>query len=146
MIRRFQRGDEALFCHLAALFYRSDAVLAPVPAEHHRRAFAELMRSNDYLEGYLLECDGEAAGYALLIKTWSQEAGGPVVWIDELFLLPAYRSRGLGTEFFRYLEQHVPAAAYRLEVEPENERARALYARLGFEPLPYSQMIRRMGG
>ena len=28
----------------------------------------------------------------------------------------------------------------RLEVEPENERARALYARMGFSDLPYLQM------
>lgn len=30
----------------------------------------------------------------------------------------------------------------RLETEPENERAAALYARMGFSPLGYCQMFR----
>ena len=33
----------------------------------------------------------------------------------------------------------------RLETEPENERAQALYRRLGYEPLGYLQMIKRLG-
>ena len=31
---------------------------------------------------------------------------------------------------------------FRLEVEPSNRRAQALYERLGFEVLPYTQMVR----
>ena len=38
--------------------------------------------------------------------------------------------------------ERCPAARYRLEIEPDNDRARALYERLGFEALPYCQMIR----
>ncbi len=145
MIRRINAGDEALFCRLSAAFYQTDAVLHPIPVSRHHDIFQEMMRSGDYVEGYILEADdGQPAGYALLLKSYSQEAGGRVIWIDELFILPAYRSHGLGSEFFRYLEQNVPAASYRLEIEPENTRARALYERLGYRPLPYQQMVRRM--
>ena len=142
MIRRVTERDEALFCTLSDEFYHSDGVLHPVPRENFHRAFAEMMRSEDYVLGFILECDGEPAGYALLLKGYSQEPGGVVVWIDELYVRPEYRSRGLGTEFFNFVFENYPAARYRLEIEPENVRARALYEKLGFTELPYVQMIR----
>ena len=142
MIRRVTERDEALFCTLSDEFYHSDGVLHPVPEENFHRAFAEMMRSDDYVQGFILECDGEPAGYALLLKSYSQEAGGVVVWIDELYVRPEFRSRGLGSEFFGFVFERCPAARYRLEIEPENVRARALYEKLGFSELPYAQMIR----
>ena len=48
----------------------------------------------------------------------------------------------LMSEFFLYIEQHCPAARYRLEVEPDNPRAIALYERRGFRFIPYLQMIK----
>jgi len=74
------------------------------------------MRSDEYLECYIFEHGGAPAGYALLNKTFSQEAGGRVVWLEDLFVLPEYRSCGLGREFLDYLEKNVPAARYRLEI------------------------------
>lgn len=141
MIRRFQARDRALYLALCDEFYHSSAVLHPIDPAHYARAFDEMMRSDAYLVGYVIECDGAAAGYALLVRGYSQEAGGPVVWVDELYLRPAFRSRGLGTEFFRFLKKEHPAARYRLEIEPDNDRARALYQRVGFEDLGYLQMI-----
>ena len=142
MIRRVTERDEALFCTLSDEFYHSGGVLHPVPRENFRRAFAEMMRSEDYVLGFILECDGEPAGYGLLLKGYAQEPGGVVVWIDELYVRPEYQSRGLGSEFFNFVFENYPAARYRLEIEPENVRARALYEKLGFTELPYVQMIR----
>ena len=33
---------------------------------------------------YFFECENEAAGYGLIAKTYSQEAGGMVWWIEEV--------------------------------------------------------------
>lgn len=49
---------------------------------------------------------------------------------------------GLGSAFFSWLEQTLPAARYRLEVEPDNLGAIRLYRRKGYAPLPYLQMVR----
>ena len=43
---------------------------------------------------------------------------------------------------FEALPELVPAARYRLEIEPDNVRAEKLYRRMGFEELPYKQMVR----
>ena len=70
-----------------------------------QRTFDVLMAGSPYAEGYIIEQDGKTAGYALLAKSFSQEAGGIVIWIEEIYILPEFQSRGLGTAFFRYLEE-----------------------------------------
>jgi ribosomal protein S18 acetylase RimI-like enzyme len=94
----------------------------------------------------MLECDGEPAGYGLTAKTFSQEAGGYVIWLEELYIREQFRSRGLGSEFFAYVEKKYAgqAARFRLEVEEDNVRAISLYKRLGYEALDYTQMIKEI--
>ena len=102
------------------------------------------MRSDRYAAAYILEYENKTAGYALLAKTFSQEAGGMVLWIEELYIMPEYRCRGLGHEFFSYLKDNLcnNVKRLRLEAESSNTKAISLYKRLGFEDLPYSQMIK----
>ena len=141
MIRRITAADRANYLRMAHDFYHSDAVLHPVPDENIFRTFDEMMASDAYLTGLIFEKDGETAGYALLCKTWSQEAGGKTVWIDELYVLPEFQGRGIGHEFFAQLREIEPAARYRLETEPDNLRAKKLYESMGFENLAYQQLV-----
>jgi ribosomal protein S18 acetylase RimI-like enzyme len=142
-IRKIERKDKDIYCSMAKDFYESDAVLIHVGEDHFISAFEELMSSDTYLECFIFEWDGDVAGYALLAKTYSQEAGGIAVWIDELYVAPRFRGRGIGHEFFSYLYRTRPDSTrrFRLEVEKENEGAVKLYRSLGFSPLRYDQMI-----
>ena len=55
---------------------------------------------------------------------------------------PEGRGKGYGTTFFSELRQRYPSAArFRLEVEPDNDGAKALYSRMGYEALNYGQMV-----
>ena len=143
MIRKINENDRDAFMAMTEDFYNSDAVYYRIPKEYRERTFEELMRSDVYTEGFIFEKDGKTAGYALISKSFSQEAGGIVVWLEELMILPKYRSQGLSTEFFHYMEENVPAARYRLETEPENEGAVRLYKRMGYEFCPYVQWIKK---
>lgn len=135
-------AHRADYLRFAKAFYCSDAVEHPIPLSHMERTFDALAAGSPYLAGFLLTHQGAPAGYALLMKTWSQEAGGLTVWADELYVDPAFRGHGLGGAFLKALPALFPdAAAFRLELEPDNTGARALYARLGFQPLGYAQMI-----
>ena len=145
MIRKIEKKDKEIYLKLAKEFYSTDAVLHTVPDENFENTFNELMRSNDYTECYILEHNGQTAGYALLSKSFSQEAGGFVIWIEEIYILEQFRCNGLGREFFKYINDNLikdNVKRLRLEVEDENERAVKLYTNLGFEPLKYSQMIK----
>lgn len=141
MIRRITSADRETYLQMAHDFYHSEAVLHPVPDAYLVRSFDEMMRSEDYLLGLIFECAGRIAGYALLVKCYSQEAGGPAVWIDEIYVLPEFRNRGLGHEFFAQLRSIAPAARYRLEIEPDNARAEQLYRSMGFDVLGYKQLV-----
>ena len=141
MIRKLCPQDEAVFLAMSQEFYASPAVEHAVPYEFHTRAFAEMMRSDTYLEGFLLSDEKTDAGYALLQKTYSREAGGLTVWIDEIYLRPAFRGKGLAKEFFAFA-QTLGAKRLRLEVEPENEHAVALYRKLGYRMMHYRSMTK----
>lgn len=144
MLRKIRKEDREVYLRMAHDFYHSEAVLHPVPDEYFARCFDEMMRSDAYLTGLIFETEGRISGYALLCKCWVQEAGGRSVWVDELFVLPEYRNRGIAHEFFAELTRIEPALRYRLEIEPDNIRAEALYRRMGFETLPYLQMVKDM--
>jgi len=125
-------------------FYHSPAVLSPVPDEHFQRTCKELLGGTPFAAAHILLQDEKPAGYALLAFTYSNEAGGIVLWLEEFYVRPDFRGKGLGTEYFQFLfrEYEGKIARMRLEIEPENEKALRLYERMGFEKLPYEQLYR----
>lgn len=142
MIRKFVPEDREDYIRFSTEFYNSSAVDKPVPREHFEQGFDEMMRSDVYVQGYMLVFDGNNVGYCVTMKTYSVEAGGITIWIDELFVLEEYRSKGLGREPFKYIEENgdKKLRRIRLEVELENGRAISLYKKMGFEPAPYDGM------
>ena len=144
MIRELRAEDKEQYVKMAHDFYHSAAVDKPVPDSYFEKTFDECMRSGEYAKGYILEFEGKTAGYGLTARTFSQEAGGLVRWLEELYILDEYRSKGLGTEFFDYMEQtrEEGETRFRLEVEEENVRAISLYKRKGYDFLDYKQMIK----
>ena len=142
MFQPLTPAHRADYLALVQAFYGSDAVDHPIPLSHAEATFDAIAHGSPFLAGYLFLHAGQAAGYALLMKTWSQEAGGLVVWLDELYIAPAFQGHGLGSAFLRALPDLFPtAAAFRLEVTPCNQGARNLYSRMGYAPLGYEQMI-----
>ena len=141
-IRAVKAEDRALYSRLANEFYHSEAVLHPVSQAHIDATFCELMRENTYLDAQIIEYEGEVAGFALRAKTYSQEAGGLVVWLEELYLRPAFRACGLGKAYITWmLETRDPAVKrFRLEIEEDNLKAKSLYKKSGFAMLDYRQM------
>lgn len=142
MVRRMRQEDWDCYQNLARAFYNTNAVITEPDEALFQASFQEMMRSSTYLEGYMLEDQGHSAGYAILAKSFSAELGGMILWIDELYILPEYRSKGLGSELFGFVRQQYGSTAkrIRLEVDADNERAISLYHHLGFEVLPYQQM------
>ena len=149
MIRKIRENDRAEFIRLSEEFYSSPAVLHALPRSYHEAIFDEALRSDEYADVYMLEDGGRTVGFGVTAKTFSREAGGKVLWLEELYILEECRGRGLGREYFSFIENYAREhgfARIRLEVEPENVRARSLYERLGYRPLGYLQMTKENGG
>ena len=143
MFRLVAQSDQSNLKTMMQEFYASPAVHAPVPPSNFDKTFKQLMQQSPYAEAYIFEQNDAPAGYALLAKTWSNEAGGLVIWIEELYIREAFRGLGLGGKFLEYMKETYKdkAARLRLEVEDSNTGAIRLYSRIGYDNLPYTQMI-----
>ena len=128
---------------LAEEFNQTDAVLAPLPVKHYEGTFEEMIRSDVYIEGYMIEHEGKSVGYAIVSKQYSHDAGGMAFWIDELFIHPEAQSKGLGKTFLQFMKDQLneKTTRIRLEVNPINQKAIELYKRIGFEGYEYQQLF-----
>lgn len=146
MIEPLTASTKETLLQLMQEFYQTPAVLSPVSKSHFENTCAQILGGSPYAAAHLITAQGRTAGYGLLAFTFTNEAGGLVLWVEELYIRPAFRGMGLGGEYLAFLEKTYGrrVARMRLEVEPENEGARRLYARHGFEELPYMQMYKEM--
>lgn len=142
-IRKIKEADLDSVLEMMLEFYQSPAVLCHADEAVLRRCLADCMAQMPYLEGYVFEQNEVLAGYSLVAKGYNTEVGGLCVHVEDLYICPEFRGRGIGGEFLHYIVEQYRGVAtrVRLEVEPENEGACALYARCGFQELPYRQMI-----
>jgi GNAT superfamily N-acetyltransferase len=109
----------------------------PVPAENMRRTLHELRHAPVRGRAVVLELDSQVRGYALLISFWSNELGGEVCTIDELYVEPEHRGCGHATRLLQCLSARsepwlASIVALALEATPGNVRLRRFYERLGF--------------
>ena len=136
--------DDAIMAMCLGLF-QEDPGPHPVPKEHIRNTLDVFRRDSSRGKAYLLEIDGAPAGYALLAFFWSNELGGEIATIDELYVKPNFRSQGHSTRFIQALIKkdptiHTNHVAIDLEVTPKNDRAKKLYESLGFKPAKNTHM------
>ncbi len=82
-----------------------------------------------------IENDHDLIGYAALCWSYSIELGGRDVFLDDFYIVPQKRGRGLGRSAMHALisiAREAGCAAFHLEVMAGN-RAEAFYRSLGFK-------------
>ena len=128
--------DDAIVGSSLALYVEDPSPEHPQPDDASvRRTLAALRAEPLRGRAVVLELDGDVCGHAFLIAFWSNELGGDVCTIDELYVAPRARGRGAASELIEALARgqlYPGAVALQLEVTPANARALALYQRLGF--------------
>ena len=84
---------------------------------------------------YLIGPPKAPIGYIVICFGWSVEFGGMDAIIDELFIRPGVRGRGIASEALIALPRALSSFGLRaihLEVDKDNPAARKLYGRAGF--------------
>jgi ribosomal protein S18 acetylase RimI-like enzyme len=84
---------------------------------------------------WMIQSDGRDAGYVAATVASSIEFRGRLAFLDELYVAPEFRSRGLGPAAVEFVTEWARAqgfAALRLEVAHENAHAQHVYRRAGF--------------
>jgi GNAT superfamily N-acetyltransferase len=100
-----------------------------------RDCFAAMVRDPALGRVWMIEAEGEPAGYAVLAFGYSLEYRGLDAFVDDLYVVPARRGRGLGRAALEAVEaaaRELGVRALHLEVERENASAGALYRDRGF--------------
>lgn len=132
VIRQAFPLDEPLLLRLAEAFHEEDG--HPL-AKSGPEAIRALLQGSPLGGIYLMEEEGVALGYFALCFTMSLEFGGLVVILDDLYVAPEARGRGIGTQVLAKVEAVAAekrAVQIFLEVEKANERAFGFYQRNGW--------------
>ncbi len=116
---------------LAAYEREPDAV-ETTEAMLHRALFDE-----EVCAAHVVSVDGEVVGFALWYVTFSTWKGLPGMWLEDLFVRPSARGRGLGKALLQTLAGVCADRGYaRFEwwVLDWNSRAQEFYRSLGAHP------------
>jgi GNAT superfamily N-acetyltransferase len=93
---------------------------------------------------WVAEAHGTLAGYLIVVHVVSVEHQGLMAEIDEFFVLPESRARGIGTQLLAAAEAELAqrgCVRLQLQLALGNRRARAFYERLGFGARPGYELL-----
>ena len=145
-IRNFKQEDFVEIFGMMKEFYASPAGLCKASDEVLRRDIADCISTLPFVEGFVFEDDGILLGYSVVSKSYSTEAGGICVWIEDIFIKSQFRGLGIAKIFFDYIENlyKETAVRFRLDAEPSNSKAIGVYKRAGYEELLYTQLVKKL--
>lgn len=89
---------------------------------------------------FVAEQDGRIVGTTMITYEWSDWRDGWIWWIQSVYVDPGFRGQGVFARLYRHIEALAADSgvrAVRLYVLDRNERARAIYARLGMKATGY---------
>jgi len=133
--RPLRHTDYSELKRMIHALYIEDPVNEPITDKKIAKTVIELRKKPCKGKIIIFEKDGVPIGYSILILYWSNEYGGDILHIDELYVKPEHRQRGIATSFFKHIAQTYgdKIVAVQLEVSPSNIRAMNYYRKLGFK-------------
>ena len=84
--------------------HREDPGVAAVGAEQVRETLALFERDRGRGRAVVAEVGDRLAGYSLLVPYWSNEQGGEICEVDELYVRAERRGEGLGSALFAAID------------------------------------------
>jgi GNAT superfamily N-acetyltransferase len=136
-IRHANPGDESLVLELIrelAEYERLADAVEATPELLHEALFGDRPSA----EAVIAEWDGQVAGFALYFTNFSTFVGRPGLYLEDLFVLEAYRGRGIGKALLLHLAGIARERHYgRMEwsVLDWNQPAIDFYHSLGAKPM-----------
>ncbi len=136
-LRRATAGDVADIVRLVRALAEYERLLHEVTsteADFRERLFGACPLAH----AILAEAEGAAVGLALYYHTFSTFTGRPDLFLEDLFVMPTYRGRGIGLALFRHLAGIArDEGCRRIEwrVLDWNKPAIDFYRRIGAQPM-----------
>jgi ribosomal protein S18 acetylase RimI-like enzyme len=141
-MRRANIEDIPLLINLMASFYSESGYNLDHPLAEE--AFATLLSKEHLGSVWLIDEAGQPVGYVVLTFRFGMEYGGLMACLDDLYVLPEYRNKGLSTaalDHVRAFCDESKICAITVEVAPNNGPAQTVYRRLGLAEAPGRQLL-----
>src|SRR3989338_1655678 len=144
--RPMKKGEERIVRQYIKGLFLEDPTPQGMSDEKIKKTIKTLLKHKEKGTIMVFESEKELLGYAILINFWSNEYGGNIVYIDELFVKKEWRGKGVATNFIQYLVKKKVnnAVSLFLEVTPQNKGAEELYKRRGFNIHKNKSMERKL--
>ncbi len=128
-------GDLDRLTALVGAFHAEQGI--DMTEEARQRGLAPLLDGIPHGAAYLIGPVRAPLGYIIVTFGWSVEFGGMDGIVDEIYVRPTVRGRGIAREVLLELPKALAGAglkALHLEVERSDDSAIKLYQRAGFRP------------
>ncbi len=132
-IRPVKRGDEETFLSLIDALANYEKLKRPTKAARARLVHDGFGKRKRY-SAFLAFAEKKAVGYAIIFETYSSFLALPTLYLEDIFILPEYRSYGIGKKLFqRCLREAKSRGCGRMEwvVLDWNKNAIRFYEKLG---------------
>ncbi len=144
IFRNYDERDHNELNKMILALYREDDYGEPMSNEKIAMTTAELKQHPEKGIITIFENGHEIIGYAINIFFWSNELGGNVAEIDEFYVKPEWRNKGIGTKFLDYASNRKKpnVVGLQLEVTPTNKHALDYYIQYGFNESKNKQLYK----
>lgn len=133
---------------------RLEPLVAAFHAEHQlttdqpfrEAALLPLLEGSPHGAIWLIGPARSPIGYIIICFGWSVELGGMDGFVDEIYIRPGVRGRGIGTEVLSALPKTLAGSglkALHLEVDRDDTAPQELYRRAGFAARPRYMLMTR---
>jgi GNAT superfamily N-acetyltransferase len=141
-MRRADASDIALLVELMAEFYGEAGL--DLHRERAASAFGPILDDERLGYVWIIQKGRDDVGHLVLALRYAMEYGGLVACLDDLYVRPVWRNKGLGTAALVELRAFCERAGIRaltVEVGHENGPAQAVYRRAGFADAVDRQLL-----
>ncbi|MBI5475302.1 MAG: GNAT family N-acetyltransferase [Ignavibacteriales bacterium] len=101
-IKKIKKGDEKSFIALIDSLADYEKLKRPTKSAKQRLIQDGFGKSKRF-EGYLAFVDKQAVGYAIIFETYSSFMALPTLYLEDIFILPDFRSLGIGRSLFKHI-------------------------------------------
>ena len=143
--RDYEENDFGVLCGMVYSLYKEDPEGQPFNTGNVNLTICESLDFPEKLRIVMICADEEVIGYCILVFFWSNEYGGDILCIDEMYIRAEYRNNNIASGFIEnFMNAGGRFAAIAVETTPSNSDAARLYERLGFEASLNNHMILKL--
>ena len=133
MIRKASKADLPQVLKLVRAYHEYEDIKL---SDRQRETSVRSLINDRSLGGiWLVYSHDIPVGYIALCFGYSLEFSGREATVDEFYIMPEYRGKGLGTQVLEFIKaeaEKYDVKVLHLEVARSNKKARKLYAQAGF--------------